>query len=169
MKTIKLSRGKEAVVDDEDFEALSRHKWSALKATSGSWYAVRMCGGAYLYMHAIVAGTPKGKAKTDHIDGDGLNNRRGNLRICTNKQNAHNHTRKRKGCGSQYRGVSLHRATGKWLVQIRTDGIGRYVGLFESEIDAAGAYDAAGFARDPEHFTPNFSASWLSPVATRVD
>lgn len=161
MRTIELTQGKVALVDDEDFAELSRHKWSVLKA-SRCWYAVRSAPTGFLYMHAVIAGTPKG-SKTDHADGDGLNNRRSNLRVCSDAQNSNNQTRKRLGCSSQYRGVSLHRATGKWLAQIKDTGRYMYLGLFESERAAAGAYDAAGIARDPEYFTPNFSASWLAP------
>lgn len=163
MKTIELSRGLVALVDDADFEALNRHKWSALKACR-TWYAVRESETGFAYMHRVIAVTPKG-VKTDHMDGNGLNNQRANLRVCTNGQNSRNQTRKRTGreFTSRFRGVSLHRATGKWLAQIGGHGAHKYLGLFACEIAAAGAYDAAGISRDPEFFTPNFSASWLAP------
>lgn len=160
MKTIELTRGKVAIVDNEDFDELRRHKWSALK-TGRTWYAVRQSPAGFLYMHGVVAGTPSG-SKTDHVDGDGLNNQRANLRVCTSAQNSCNQTRKRADCSSRYRGVT-RRPDGKWMAQIKGDGVYAYLGLFESEHDAAGAYDVAGMARDPNYFTPNFSASWLAP------
>jgi hypothetical protein len=113
-------------------------------------------------MHSVVAGTPDGMT-TDHINGDGLDNRRCNLRVCTWSQNRRNQTRKMEGCTSRFRGVSWDPPNGKWRAAIRVDGGRIALGRFVSEYDAAGAYDAAGISRDPEHFTPNFSASWLAP------
>jgi hypothetical protein len=100
--------------------------------------------------------------QTDHIDGDGLNNQRHNLRSATDLQNACNQTRKRAGCASQFRGVTWHRRAEKWQAQIKIGGHLKYLGSFRDEFAAARAYDAAGIARDPDHFTPNFSASWLA-------
>ncbi len=162
MREIMLSRGKVAIVDDEDFEELNAHKWHALKACR-TWYACRRAGPDFLYMHAVIAVTPKG-AKTDHRDGDGLNNTRRNLRICTDQQNACNQTRKRSdGITSRYRGVSWDKVNCKWLVNITGGGVKKNLGRYDCEFYAAGVYDAAGIARDPDHFTPNFSASWLAP------
>jgi hypothetical protein len=163
MREISLSRGKFAIVDDEDYEGLNQHKWYALKACR-TWYAARRAGTDFVYMHAVLAQTPKG-AKTDHVDGDGLNNRRGNLRICTDAQNACNQTRKRRGeHTSRYRGVHWDKVNCKWLVNITGAGFKKNLGRYSCEFYAAGVYDAAGIARDPKHFTPNFSASWLAPV-----
>lgn len=165
MREIKLSRGKVALVDDEDFEELSKYKWHALKGCH-TWYAARNgCGNEreYVYMHAVIACSPSG-SKTDHRDGDGLNNIRSNLRVCTAEQNARNQTRKRSdGITSRYRGVHWDSVNGKWRAQIKSGGRTLSLGRFDNEFDAAGAYDAAGIARDPEFFTPNFSASWLAP------
>jgi hypothetical protein len=169
MKTIPLTRGLFALVDDEDHEAISAHNWCAVRTrTPGQFYAMRSGprpARVKIWMHVVVNGTADGFL-TDHRDGDGLNNRRSNLRTVTDQQNQRNHTRKRAGCGSPYRGVGWHGLRSKWVAYIRIDGKQRHLGLFDSEIDAAGAYDAAGIARDPEHFTPNFSASWLAPLLT---
>lgn len=166
MKSIALTQGQFAIVDDDDYEYLAKHKWQAQRTSRDTFYAVRhvRIDGRQrrLYMHAVIAQTPAG-ADTDHIDGDSLNNRRANLRVTSKAQNQYNQTRKRSGCTSRYRGVSRHAASGRWHASIEIGGSGRSLGYFKSEHDAAGAYDAAGIARDPEHFTPNFSASWLVP------
>ncbi len=59
--------------------------------------------------------------------------------------------------------MSWDASRGKWEARIKVDGKLKHLGRFFNEFDAAGAYDAAGIARDPEFFTPNFSASWLAP------
>lgn len=165
MREIQLTQGKVAIVDDEDFESLNKHRWHALKACR-TWYAARNGygnGRDYVYMHAVIASAPSG-SKTDHKDGDGLNNTRSNLRVCTDEQNARNQTRKRNGeHTSRYRGVHWDSTNSKWRAQIKSGGRTLSLGRFGNEFDAAGAYDAAGIARDPEFFTPNFSASWLAP------
>ena len=121
MATISLTRGMVAVVDDEDFEYLSRNPWFAMKS-NGGWYAsrwVRHGSGkrTILRMHVAIASRigVASERFVDHVDGDTLNNRRENLRAATTKQNAWNRgVRRSNECG--YVGVSRH---GKgWRVQI---------------------------------------------------
>jgi hypothetical protein len=161
MKTIPLTQGKATIVDDDDFAELSRFKWCAMRAR-GTFYAVR-CDydrerkpkRRLLCMHKSIMGTPRG-CETDHVDGDGLNNRRSNLRVVTRGQNAHNHIHKAAGKTSRFRGVCWDRKSGRWHAQMRCAGRRIWSGYFDCEMAAAQAYDDAGFARDPEHFTPNF-------------
>lgn len=160
MQIIALTRGKTATVDDADFHGLSLHRWHCT-AHRGGGYAAARIGGKLFYMHAVILGTPKGMS-TDHIDGNGLNNTRSNLRIVTVLQNSFNMVTKQSGTSSIYRGVCWQKRARKWQAQIKVDGRMKYLGLFVSENDAAAAYDAAGFERDPEHFTPNFPVSLLA-------
>lgn len=92
MKEIILTRGFSTQVDDADFEDLSRFRWNALvvktKNTS-KVYAVRNEGRSKVYMHRYLMGAPKG-LDVDHVDGNGLNNQRGNIRIATRTQNRQN-------------------------------------------------------------------------------
>ena len=134
MKTIKLTQGQEAMVDDEDFEELSRYKWYAQKIRN-VFYATRTTQ-SKIRMHRFICNAPK-VLQVDHIDGNGLNNCRSNLRIVTNRQNSQNkHTKK----SSIYPGVYWHKGAGKWLADISINGKKNHIGCFEVEVDAYNAY-----------------------------
>ena len=139
MKEIKLTQEKVALVDDGEFESLNQFRWYAHKDRN-TFYAVRniRVGGKQksILMHWEVMG---GKW-IDHIDHNGLNNMRSNLRFCTNKENLMNQ-RKKQNTSSVYKGVSFHKHSGKWEVQIMINGKNIYLGLFSSETDAGRAYD----------------------------
>ncbi len=141
MKEIKLTQGKVALVDDEDFDWVSQKPWQAQVNHCGIFYA----SSAYRSekMHRVVMGLQKGdKRQVDHINHDGLDNRRCNLRIVTNSQNCMNG--KHKGGTSKYKGVTYHAKSGKWYAQIFLSDIKhRHIrlGSHETEIDAAIAYN----------------------------
>jgi len=148
MRQIALTQGKFTLVDDTDYEWLNTWKWHASK-NSGSYtsYAVRGIwkGGGKIrveLMHRLILGLqPDDGRQTDHRDGNGLNNQRGNLRLCTATQNIQS-SRKLKSGKSRYKGVAQRRA-GKWQSQIGVNRKLRHIGLFDSEVVAARAYDAA--------------------------
>ncbi len=158
MKQIALTQGLFALVDDEDFESLNAHKWRARKDTR-TWYAARTpcINGKYVLvlMHRCLLGA-EGKEEGDHIDGNGLNNQRDNLRLVTCQQNHCNRTRKKLNASSQFRGVCWNKRESKWQATIMLYGDSFHLGRFDSEHAAAQAYDDAGFLRDPIHFTPTF-------------
>ncbi len=138
---IPLTQGEYALVDAEDYERVSRFKW-CISRVGHQIYAYRKHHGKTLRMHQFIMNPPKGMV-VDHIDGNGLNNRRCNLRICTRMQNNWNHGR-RKGpeASSQYVGVHRHKnRPNKWYVAIQTDNEVAYLGPFDSEIEAARARD----------------------------
>lgn len=142
MKKINLTQGLVALVDDEDYEKLSAVNWCAANQRT-HWYAVRGVGPRgkqrTVYMHRVIMRPPKSMT-IDHIDGDGLNNTRANLRIATVAENSRN-KRKSNGKSSRYKGVTF---TGRsWRVVIQRDGIVTPLGIFSTEIEAALAYDAA--------------------------
>lgn len=145
MKEIPLTQGKVALVDDEDYLELSKHKWYARK-DGNTYYAERQNPRdpvthkqTKILMHAIIVGTPKGM-ETDHINGYGLDNRRENLRIVTTRQNGQNRHHIKS---SKYPGVTWNKCKGKWESQININGSVRHLGCFEIEIDAATTYRVA--------------------------
>lgn len=145
MKEIQLSkqgknRGKYvALVDDEDFEYLNQFMWHALKH-GNTFYALRALKDngkkASQYMHCAIMG---GKG-IDHIDHNGLNNQRSNLRLCSQSQNVMN-ARKAPNRTSVYKGVCFNKAARKWEAQIIINGYRIHLGYFISETDAALAYN----------------------------
>lgn len=143
MKEIPLTQGKVALVDDEDYPELSKFKWHAHK-DHNTYYAGRASPGVngkqhHIRMHAIIVRTPKGM-HTDHINGNGLDNRRCNLRIVTTRGNGQNrHCPKT----SKYPGVSWHKRDRKWQAEIQIGGKHRSLGYFDIESEAATAYRVA--------------------------
>jgi hypothetical protein len=157
MKTIPLTQGKFALVDDADFEELSKHRWCAAKDHCyNRWYACRAekINGQYktIKMHRLIMNTPKGM-HTDHINHDGLDNRRINLRVCTNQQNLFNH-QKRQNCSSKYKGVIWE--VNKWTARIKYNNKSTRLGHFDNEIDAARAYDENAKRLYGEYASVNF-------------
>lgn len=150
MKEIQLTRGYVAIVDDEDYERVAQHKWQAniFPRADGSLnvYAqrgVRKSDGckSVQRLHRFILDAPAGM-DIDHINGNSLDNRRSNLRVCTRSENMCN--QRPRACGSSaFKGVSWFKRDAKWRAQIRIDGKTINLGCFTSEIDAARAYDAA--------------------------
>ena len=143
MKQIPLSRGLFALVDDADYDWLSQWKWYALRQPR-TFYAVRDVKvdkkKTSIWMHRLVNGTPD-HLKTDHMNGNGLDNRRSNLRSVTHQENMINNVRwvsNRSGV----RGVSWHKHTEKWLAQITVNSKNLYIGSYKTLEEAAAAYEA---------------------------
>jgi hypothetical protein len=139
-KQIPLTKGRFALVDDEDFEYLVQFKWHACQARN-VFYAKRRIGKRIphtdLPMQNAIMGVPPG-VQVDHKDHDGLNNTRENLRVCTNAENNCNKG-KQSNNTSGYKGV--HSLRGKWQAQIKSNGTKKYLGVFNTPEEAARAYD----------------------------
>ena len=142
-RSIALSQGKSAIVDDQDFEWLSRWKWSAQLMPDGKVYALRRDKGVLVLMHRLINGTPSGLL-TDHKDGDGLNNQRHNLRDATHLQNQMNRRGKKRG-SARRKGVwfDRHQPGKQWRSAIRLNGKLKYLGRFDTEDEAGDAYAQA--------------------------
>jgi len=141
MKRIPLTQGKCAIVDDDDYKTLSQYKWYALHDIQAEhWTAVRMNKDKpkrrTIYMHRQIINTPLGM-ETDHINHNGLDNRKCNLRVCTRAENMQNR-RPERNCTSVFKGVTWQK--GKWKAQIICNKKHYYLGCFENELDAAHAY-----------------------------
>jgi len=151
MKKIKLTQGKFAFVDDEDYQELSRHRWCSQVGQS-TFYAVRRFWLKYEkkyegeLMHRRILGLKHADGKkVDHINGNGLDNRKQNLRICSQAENLCN-SKVRRDNTSGYKGVSWHRNRRKWQAHIGVDGKLVYLGIFPDSRQAAAAYNRAALA-----------------------
>ncbi len=139
IRYIALTKGKFAIVDAADYEWLSKYKWHLV--APGKLYAGRKENGKTIYMHREIMQPPPGMM-IDHINGNGLDDRRANMRLCTNQQNMRN-TRKRPGAASIYKGVYYDKRRRKWYARICHQGQTIHLGTFPTEIEAARAYDQA--------------------------
>lgn len=142
MKLIYLTKGYTTQVDDIDFEQLNRFKWYAATSRSNTpIYAARKSGTKprkNIYMHRLLLNAPQDR-EVDHIDGNGLNNTRGNIRLVTRRQNSLN-TSKRPS-RIPYRGVEFRKADGRYWCRIVHNGKRISIGYFHSAVNAATAYD----------------------------
>lgn len=142
MKEVELSRGLVALIDDQDIEpVMAVGKWYANPA-GRTFYArknIWRAGLCYsIRMHTLITGWPL----VDHINGNGLDNRRVNLRSATEAQNSKNR-RRRSDNTSGFKGVYWHAQRGRWAVCAFVNGKNRHLGLFDDITEAAQAYDLA--------------------------
>jgi hypothetical protein len=142
VKEITLTQGKTTMVDDVDFEILSKFKW----AITNKGYAkrtIRIDGKLKtILLHRVIMGVSEENRHifVDHIDRDPLNNTKSNLRVCNHMQNQWN-KEKMKAASSKYKGVSWDNKYKKWRVTISIDGKGKNGGRYETEEAAAKAYN----------------------------
>jgi hypothetical protein len=142
---LKLTQNKFALLDKEDFIKLNKYKWYAY-FDGYNWYAARrfLIGNPKRLMtrlHTFLMKPPKGK-EVDHINGDSLDNRRKNLRICTHSENCQNR-KKRLDNTSGFKGVYWSKRSNKWVANIQIKSKRIYLGGFISKIKAAEAYQKA--------------------------
>jgi len=153
---IPLTQGKTAVIDDEDHPLIAQHKWHAVFDHKQRWYAntnVRVEGKRRsLQMQALILGTKGG----DHIDGDGLNNRRSNLRVATPLQNARNKSKKKSPSSCPHKGVTWNKRAGRWKAVICANYKEIHLGYFTDSVEAARAYDTAALKLHGEFAKVNF-------------
>jgi hypothetical protein len=157
MKEIKLTKGMVALVDDGDLEKTTGYKWRARKGRH-SYYATAIIGDwrekKEIQLHNLIMSPPPGFI-VDHIDLNGLNCLRENMRNCTGAENSKN----RSAWGvSKYLGVSpvKHKTCVRWDARIFSNGRRKYLGSFKSEEEAALAYDNAAKKIHGEFANLNF-------------
>ena len=126
-KIVWLTKGQFTVVDDIDFDRFGHLKWRARIsddiATGYVWAGSKL-------LHRLILDAPKGM-EVDHIDGDGFNNMRSNLRLCTKSQNQHNQGL-RKDNSTGFKGVSREHSSGLYEANIKLNGRQRKLGRFKT-------------------------------------
>lgn len=126
------------IVDPEDKGLLMSHSWQPQVAKTGAVYFKAKIGGKNVYLHRLIAGAGP-KQLADHKDGNTLDNRRANLRVCNRSQSNANR-RRRSDSKAPYRGIT-QTPSGRWLAQIMADKKFTRIGLFDTPEAAAAAYD----------------------------
>lgn len=152
MKTIHLTHGRVTIVDDEDYDTLTRYKWHLSKK---GYAAHSLTGGGTIYLHRLILGNLTNKQICDHINGNPLDNRKTNLRLCTRAENSRNH-KPRVDNKTGYNGVSGPYASKKWRAQVHFEGKRLHLGYYSTPEAAAKAYDAAALKCYQEFAALNF-------------
>ena len=156
VKEIQLANNKGvALVDDEDYDKLIKYKWhlrdikimhaGTKVKIDGKWFEKRM--------HHFLVNVPEG-FEVDHIDQNGLNNQKSNLRVATHSQNMMNRN-SFKGSSSKYKGVSFDKKCNKWRSEVSLNKKHYYLGMFENESDAAMAYNKRALKLHGEYVNLN--------------
>jgi hypothetical protein len=158
-RKIPLGEGRFTIVDPLIFYRLNKFNWAA-KRNKNDFYAVRFIDEAGKFskissMHREIMGNPEGYL-VDHRNNNALDNRMANLRPATRSQNACNKLKRRTDTTSKYRGVCWREDKRKWQAKIYYQKKEIFLGYFDSEIDAAKAYDAAALKHHREFARLNF-------------
>jgi hypothetical protein len=143
MADLLLPSGHVALIDDMDVPLIATRHWHAVHK-GRVVYAVGLLPGQRkggVYVHRLILGDLAGP-RTDHINSNGLDNRRENLRPCSQRQNTWNQRKRNDGSSSKYKGVSFNRWIGKWRAHLSAGGKRINGGHHLTEVDAARAYDA---------------------------
>lgn len=142
IKYLRLTNGQQALIDEEDFERVKDFTWGrGYGGRKSSYVGTNLKGLPHrcVLLHRFIMGTPKGLV-TDHINGDVLDNRRSNLRICTAAQNSYN-SHKTVPTTSSYKGVCWYKRDNCWRAYVGSNRRQIHLGYFESEKAAAQAYN----------------------------
>jgi hypothetical protein len=141
--------GSEFVIDSEDLPKVEKHQWHMAQG-----YIVASNKSGNIKLHRLILGL-EDEGDVDHINGNTLDNRKCNLRVCTHQQNMWN-MKKPKTNTTGYKGVCLRKRYGFYTAGMRINGRNTHLGVFSSAIDAAIAYDKAALAHRGEFARTNF-------------
>lgn len=152
MRIIYLTKGYATLVDDEDYEWLSKHQWHTFYTHRGNTpcAARDIKRGKQVFMHRLIMNATKDE-QVDHIDRDTLNNQKSNLRLCNSQQNSCN-----RKSWSKYSFKGIHKVGNSWQARIRAYGKHIHLGCYKTPIEAALRYDAAAVYMFREFASINF-------------
>lgn len=136
--TITITHGLTVIIDESDLPLVSPYTWMLKSKAQWDRYACTKIKNKRITLHRFLM-SPELSQHVDHINGDTLDNRRSNLRLCTNTDNARN-ARLRHDSTTGFKGVS--KAGGRWVAQIRRNGTTWHIGSYQTPEDAARSYDA---------------------------
>ncbi len=149
---IDLNQGQQTIIDDEDWDKVNHINWCADKDTAnpGKYYVrgLNKATNKKVRLHRYLSNAPKGM-EVDHINGNTLDNRKCNLRICTKSQNQMNRGKTKKN-KSGYKGVSWCTSCNGWKAYLWTGEKNLYLGLFSFKKEAALAYNRASIKHHGE-------------------
>ena len=152
-RIIPLTKNQNTLVDTEDYERVNQWNWVAHWATSTkTFYAQREGDSGNVFMHRFIMNPPEGQ-QIDHIDGNTLDNRKANLRLCTHAENTKN---KKKRNGKQFIGIHFEKSSGKWRAEIMSNYKTTFLGRYNTAEAAAKARDEAAKELHGEFASLNF-------------
>jgi hypothetical protein len=155
MKLILLTQGQTTIVDDDDFARYGHLKWHYSHGRAvrrvGKWTRDKSGVKGTVWLHREIMGNPDGLV-VDHINGNALDNRRANLRLCTQRENSANQSKTSRGTTSPYKGVyhsSNPKSVKKFHAYIGSARAGerQHLGSFATELEAAQAYNKAAITK----------------------
>jgi len=158
---VPLTWNQYAIIDLEDIERVGKYNWHAKKRLTYYAYRVACCGRDInnkqiregILLHRYILDILDSEMQVDHRNGNGIDNRKRNLRICTNSENSRN--RRKIGGVSKFKGIHWDRGHNKWHAQITTNKKVIHLGRFGSEIEAAKVYDVAALKYHKEFAATN--------------
>lgn len=152
-KEIVLTGGQVSIVDDEDYEELSKYKWRVMQKGNTSYAKRKGAKGATFMMHREIINAPA-NMEVDHIDGNGLNNTKLNLRLCSHSENMRNQ-RIPKNNKTGFKGVTSY-LKNKYRAMISHENKSFHIGVYETAEEAAKAYDDKAIELFGEYARTNF-------------
>jgi hypothetical protein len=169
MKLIPLTQGQFAIIDNDDFERVNQFKWYANKAPN-TFYANRQVQinrkRQTIHLHRFILNLDT-KFLVDHVDGNGLNNQKSNLRTCTNQENSRNKRLSKKGTSS-FKGVHYDKKYDKFEAQIKINYNSNFIGYNTDELICAKFYDAVARFYFKEFAKCNFEIEYFSPMSIEM-